>query len=231
MIRATCFIGYATYFFGLVSLKDCFGALVALDVVMLLASTTAFPLTEIYGRRVLIVSPQFMLCLELLIISVLRCVQNRSRESWGIVGLLYVWALIYQLSIGVTGFLLASDIATMRFRVAAQGLITITNPLWGLIMQFTVPHMNSPDAGDLGGKVGFIFLATGLIASAGGSYFSPETKRLSFERLDELYAMDVPPRHFKRTVALLEDERRRSNLSHALLFMLAKEGEVSVEHA
>ncbi|KAL6360863.1 hypothetical protein LRP88_06571 [Fusarium phalaenopsidis] len=231
MIGATFVIGYATYFFELIGIKDYFGASVALYVVMLLASTAAFPLTEIYGRRFLIVGPQFMLCLMLLIIGVLGCVPNRSQASWGIVALLYVWALIYQLSIGATGFVLASEIATMRLRAATQGLITITNSLWGLIMQFTVPYMINPDAGDLGGKVGFIFLATGLIVSAGGWYFFPETKGLSFERLDELYAMNVPPRHFKRTVALLEDERSRSNPSHALRSVLAKEGEVSVEHA
>ncbi|RSL52043.1 hypothetical protein CEP53_008225 [Fusarium sp. AF-6] len=231
MIGATFVIGYATYFLELIGIKDYFGASVALYVVMLLASTAAFPLTEIYGRRFLIVGPQFMLCLMLLIIGILGCVPNRSEASWGIVALLYVWALIYQLSIGATGFVLASEIATMRLRAATQGLITITNSLWGRIMQFTVPYMINPDAGDLGGKVGFIFLATRLIASAGGWYFSPETKGLSFERLDELYAMNLPPRHFKKTVALLEDERNRSEPAHALRSMLAKEGEVSVEHA
>ncbi|RMJ10737.1 hypothetical protein CDV36_009624 [Fusarium kuroshium] len=231
MIGATFVIGYATYFFELIGIKDYFGASVALYVVMLLASTAAFPLTEIYGRRFLIVGPQFMLCLMLLIIGILGCVPNQRKASWGIVALLYVWALIYQLSIGATGFVLASEIATMRLRAATQGLITITNSLWGLIMQFTVPYMINPDAGDLGGKVGFIFLATGLIASAGGWYFFPETKGLSFERLDELYAMNVPPRHFKKTVALLEDERTRSEPANALRSILAKEGEVSVEHA
>jgi hypothetical protein len=64
-------------------------------------------------------------------------------------------------------------------------------------MQFTFPYMVristnapfctsviadthlkiNPDAGDLlGGKVGFIFLGTGLIAAIGGWYLYPETK-------------------------------------------------------
>ncbi|KAG9254735.1 general substrate transporter [Emericellopsis atlantica] len=201
MIGATFVIGYATYFFDLIGIKDYFGASIALYVVMLLASTAAFPLTEIYGRRFLIVGPQFILCFMLLIIGILGCIPNQARASWGIVALLYIWALIYQLSIGATGFVLASEIATMRLRAATQGLITITNSLWGLIMQFTVPYMINPDAGNLGGKVGFIFLGTGLIASVGGWYLFPETKGLSFEKLDELYAMKVPPRHFKRAVS------------------------------
>ncbi|GJN66136.1 hypothetical protein PLICBS_000152 [Purpureocillium lilacinum] len=224
MIGATFVIGYATYFFELIGIKDYFGASIALYVVMLVASCAAFPLTEIYGRRFLIVGPQFVLCFMLLIIGILGCVPNKSRASWGIVGILYVWALIYQLSIGATGFVLASEIATMRLRAATQGLITITNSVWGLIMQFTVPYMINPDAGDLGGKVGFIFLGTGLIASVGGWYLFPETKGLAFEKLDELYAMKVSPRHFKQANELPEV---RSSLAGP---GKAKEEDVNVEH-
>ncbi|KAJ8100196.1 general substrate transporter [Lipomyces tetrasporus] len=232
MIGATFVIGYATYFFQLIGIKNYFGASIALYVVMLLASTAAFPLTEIYGRRFLIVGPQFILCFMLLIIGILGCVPNKARASWGVVALLYIWALIYQLSIGATGFVLASEIATMRLRGATQGLITITNSLWGLIMQFTVPYMINPDAGDLGGKVGFIFLATGLIAGVGGWYLFPETKGLSFEKLDELYAMKVPPRHFKRAVEQHpETESTQAEPAYALRTFLPKEGDVHVEHA
>ncbi|KAK9242151.1 general substrate transporter [Lipomyces tetrasporus] len=232
MIGATFVIGYATYFFQLIGIKNYFGASIALYVVMLLASTAAFPLTEIYGRRFLIVGPQFMLCFMLLLIGILGCVPNKTRASWGVVAMLYIWALIYQLSIGATGFVLASEIATMRLRGATQGLITITNSLWGLIMQFTVPYMINPDAGDLGGKVGFIFLATGLIAGVGGWYLFPETKGLSFEKLDELYAMKVPPRHFKRAVEQHpETESTQAEPAYALRSFLPKEGDVHVEHA
>lgn len=164
---------------------------------MLLASGAAFPLTEIFGRRFLIVGPQFALCFMLLIIGILGCLPDKQSASKAIVAFIYLWALTYQLSIGATGFVLASEIATMRLRGPTQGLITITNACWGLIMQFTVPYMINPDAGNLGGKVGFIFLGTGLIAAIGGYFLFPETKGLSFEKLDELYALGIPPRKFK----------------------------------
>lgn len=227
MIGATFVIGYATYFFELIGISNYFGASIALYVVMLVASMSAFPLTEIYGRRFLIVGPQFILCFMLLIIGILGCVPNKTKASWGIVALLYVWALIYQLSIGATGFVLASEIATMRLRATTQGLITITNSVWGLIMQFTVPYMINPDAGNLGGKVGFIFLATGLIAGIGGWYLFPETKGLSFEKLDELYAMKVPPRHFKKVT---EEAARRSGDLELVDAAKGGEGVVNVEH-
>ncbi|OKP07877.1 Maltose permease MAL31 [Penicillium subrubescens] len=198
MIGATFVIGYATYFLELIGVNDYFNASVALYVVMLLASMAAFPLTEIIGRRTLIVGPQFALCAMLLLIGVMGCIPDRAKASWGIVAFIYVWAIIYQLSIGATGFVLASELATMRLRGATQGLVTISNAVWGLIMQFTIPYMINPDAGNLGGKVGFIFLATGLIAAVGGFFLYPETKGISFEKLDELFALKVKPRHFKQ---------------------------------
>ncbi|KAF4157167.1 hypothetical protein CNMCM6936_005815 [Aspergillus lentulus] len=197
MIGATFVIGYATYFLDLIGVKDYFDASIVLYVVMLLASMTAFPLTEILGRRTMIVIPQFVLCCMLLLIGILGCVPDHGKASWGIIVFIYIWAIIYQLSIGAVGFVLASEISTARLRSTTQGLVTITNAAWGLVMQFTIPYMINPDAGNLGGKVGFIFLGTGLVAAIGGWYLYPETKGISFERMDELYASGTAPRHFR----------------------------------
>ncbi|RHZ63542.1 hypothetical protein CDV55_102822 [Aspergillus turcosus] len=210
MIGATFVIGYATYFLDLIGVKNYFDASVVLYVVMLLATTAAFPLTEIVGRRTMIVWPQFALCFMLLLIGIMGCIPDRTKASWGIVAFIYVWAIIYQLSIGATGFVLASEIATMRLRGATQGLVTISNAVWGLIMQFTIPYMINPDAGNLGGKVGFVFLGTGLIAAIGGFFLYPETKGIPSEKLDELFALKVKPRHFKQmakeTTSITEGE-------------------------
>lgn len=145
MIGATFVIGYATYFLELIGVKDYFDASVVLYIVMLLSSVAAFPLTEILGRRTLIVWPQFALCFMLLVIGIMGCVPDQTKASWVIVVFIYLWAIIFQFSIGATGFVLASEIATMRLRGATQGLITISNAIWGLIMQFTIPYMVSYD--------------------------------------------------------------------------------------
>lgn len=145
LIGATFVIGYATYFLDLIGVVNYFDASVVLYFVMLFSSMAAFPLTEIVGRRTLIVWPQFALCFMLLLIGIMGCVPEKAKASWGIVAFIYLWAIIYQLSIGATGFVLASEIATLRLRAATQGLITIFNATWGLVMQFTIPYMVRPD--------------------------------------------------------------------------------------
>ncbi|KAL4954557.1 general substrate transporter [Aspergillus filifer] len=217
MVGATFVIGYATYFLELIHVKNYFSASVVLYIVMLLSSIAAFPLTEILGRRTLIVWPQFALCFMLLLIGILGCVPDQGKAVWGIIVFIYMWAIIFQPSIGATGFVLASEIATMRLRGATQGLVTISNATWGLIMQFTIPYMINPDAGNLGGKIGFIFLGTGIIAAIGGWYLYPETKGLSSEKLDELYALKCAPRHFNRIQTLslrFNEQEDKGEMSH-----------------
>lgn len=215
VIGASFVIGNATYFLDLIGVKQFFDAAVVLYVVMLLSSAAAFPLSEMIGRRTLIVPSQFVLCFFLLLIGIMGCIPNQTKAGWAIVVFIYLWAIVYQVSIGATGFVLASEVATLRLRAVTQSLVTMSNGVWGLIMQFTIPYMVSftppltvtqvpnnkqinPDAGHLGGKVGFIFFGLGSVAAVLGWWLYPETKGVRFEQLDKLYARGIKPRHFKK---------------------------------
>lgn len=81
----------------------------------------------------------------------------------------------------------------------------------------------NPDAGDLGGKVGFIFLGMGLIVSILGWWLYPETKGVRFEKLDELYAKGVPPRHFKKHVSPDDTDNQIGKKQAQVLVEEAKE--------
>ncbi|KAK3064845.1 hypothetical protein LTS18_003414 [Coniosporium uncinatum] len=77
--------------------------------------------------------------------------------------------------------------------------------------------MINPDAGNFGGKTGFIFTGTGLITAVIGFFLFPETtvsrnnlpkprlriltkqfRGIPFEKLDELYADRLPPCKFRQ---------------------------------
>jgi hypothetical protein len=141
VIGAAFVIGNATYFLDLIGIKEYFDASVVLYIVMLLSSVAAFPLSEMIGRRTLIVPSQFVLCFFLLLIGIMGCMPNQTKAGWAIVVFIYLWAIVYQTSIGATGFVLASEVATLRLRAGTQALVTMSNGVWGLIMQFTIPYM------------------------------------------------------------------------------------------
>lgn len=145
VIGASLIIGNATYFFDLIGVENFFVASIILYVVMLLSSVAAFPLSEVVGRRTMIVPAQFVLCFFLLLVGIMGCIPNQTRAGWAIVVFIYFWAVVYQLSIGATGFVLASEVATLQMRAVTQALVTMSNGVWGLIMQFVIPYMVSFD--------------------------------------------------------------------------------------
>ena len=126
LIGASFVIGNATYFLDLIGVKGFFDAAIVLYITMLLSSAAAFPLSEIVGRRTLIVPSQFILCFFLLLIGIMGCIPDQTKAWWGIVVLIYLWAIVYQVSIGATGFVLASKIATLRLRAVTQALVTMS---------------------------------------------------------------------------------------------------------
>lgn len=141
VIGAAFVIGNATYFLDLIGIQAFFDASVTLYVIMLLSSAAAFPLSEVVGRRTLIVPAKFVLCFFLLLMGIMGCIPDQSKAGWAILVFIYLWAIVYQLSIGATGFVLASEVATLRLRAVTQALVTMSNGVWGLIMQFTIPYM------------------------------------------------------------------------------------------
>ncbi|KAA8906910.1 hypothetical protein TRICI_005048 [Trichomonascus ciferrii] len=205
LIGATFVTGYVTYFLKLINVDNYFLVSLILFIVMLLSTISAYPLVEIVGRRTLIIPAAFMLTVVNLLIGVMGCISNQTAAGWVIIVMIFLWAVIYQVSIGASGFVAASEVATLRLRAATQSLVTVTNAVWGLICQFTVPYMITPDAGNLGGKAGFIFFATSLITSILLFFYLPETKGLSFAVIDELFNRGVSARNFKKEGKKLTD--------------------------
>jgi hypothetical protein len=144
-------------------------------VVMFLSTCAAFFLIEIVGRRTMLVPSMFLLSFILLAMGICGCFTS-SAAKWTIVVMMYLWALVYQVSVGACGFVLASEVATLRLRATTQALVTVMNGIWALIMQFTIPYMINPDAGNLGGKTGFVFFGLGILTSIGAYFLFPETK-------------------------------------------------------
>ena len=92
-----------------------------------------------------------------------------------------------------------AEIPSWRLRSRTQGLANIVLVVVQWLVGFVFPYMFNPDAGNLGGKVGFIFGATTWIGFVGCWFWLPETKDRTVAELDELYAAGVKPRHFHKT--------------------------------
>nr|RBQ90459.1 hypothetical protein FVER53263_13397 [Fusarium verticillioides] len=102
-------------------------------------------------------------------------------------------------ALGTVAWTVVAEIPTWRLRSRTQGLSNVVLCIVQWLIGFVFPYMFNPDAGNLGGKVGFIFGATTLIGFAGCWVWLPETKNRTTAELDDLYAAKVKPRHFHKT--------------------------------
>ena len=87
------------------------------------------------------------------------------------------------MSLGVCGLAQASEIGSLPLRSQTQGLIGFTQTLSGWLIIFTIPYMINPDAGNLGGKAGFVFFGLGVFVTVSLYLWCSETKGLSYNEV------------------------------------------------
>lgn len=149
---------------------------------------------------------------------------------------------MYQLSIGAIGLALASEIPTPRLRAPTLSLVGVTQGISGWVIGFVSPYMINPDQGNLGAKVGFVFLGFGIPLCILIWFFVPETKGLSYDdvrvfpltlshatcmligsQMDYLFNRRVNSRRFQSEIAA----QRTQGTSVGQKAVLGKEAETS----
>lgn len=95
---------------------------------------------------------------------------------------------------------IAAEVSTARLRSKSQSIGFMFSYFYSTVWSVSVPYMFNVDEGNLGGKMGFIFLATAIIALVLLFFELPETKDKTFAEIDALFAQGVPARRFAGTV-------------------------------
>lgn len=78
----------------------------------------------------------------------------------------------------------ASEISSVRLRAMTLSSGFVMNALFGWVFSFVVPYMFNADEGNLGGKIGFVFVGLGLIGILLAWLEIPETRNKSYAQLD-----------------------------------------------
>ncbi|KAH7386037.1 general substrate transporter [Pyrenochaeta sp. MPI-SDFR-AT-0127] len=105
---------------------------------------------------------------------------------------------IASLGVGATWPVLIVELSSVRLRARSSAIGFMTNALAGVVFSISVPYMFNADAGNLGGKIGFIFAALSFLGFGLTWLFLPETKAKSYEELDYLFEMRSSARKFRR---------------------------------
>lgn len=90
-----------------------------------------------------------------------------------------------------------SEIPALHMRARTQGLGNVVLNFMTWLMAFIFPYMFNPDAGNLRGKVGFVFGATTFVGFVGTYFFLPESKGRTPAELEVLFDRGISPRKFQ----------------------------------
>lgn len=93
---------------------------------------------------------------------------------------------------------IAGEISEIRLRAQSLSIGFAFNYFFSTVWNVVVPYMFNSDEGNLGGKMGWIFLATSVISFFIVYFEFPETKDRTYEELDEMFEQNTPARLFSK---------------------------------
>lgn len=92
---------------------------------------------------------------------------------------------------------IAGELFAVHLRAKSMAIGFTFNYFFSTVWNVAIPYLYNTDEASLGGKIGWIFAAMGLIALVITYPKVPETKGRSFEDLDEVFNENVRTREFR----------------------------------
>lgn len=188
-------LGFSTYFFQLAGLDTAksFDIGVGVTACGVFGNICSWFVVNRYGRRDIFNYGMYSLTILLLLIGIMDVVPSGAAK-WVQSSLTVFYAYVYFLTIGAMAFVILGETSSAQLRARTTALATAVQALFGIAMNFAIPYMVNPDAGNLKGKVGFIFGGLGAIGSVGAFFYVPELKGRTFGEIDTMFFNRVPPR-------------------------------------
>ncbi|CAN6655525.1 maltose permease Mal31p [Trichomonascus vanleenenianus] len=196
-------MGYSTYFFELAGMdtSNAFAMSLGLKGASFCGTVLSWFVMSRVGRRRLYVGGEIILTCTLFIIGILDVQRNyasRPGLSWAQAGLLDLFTLVYDMTIGPICYVLISEVSATRLRGKTISVATANKAVFGIIMSVSMPYMMNADHANWRGKAGFFFGGINTLLTIWCFLRIPETKGRTFEELDILFERGVKARDFSK---------------------------------
>ncbi|GAM35494.1 hypothetical protein TCE0_017r03874 [Talaromyces pinophilus] len=207
--------GYGIVFFSTIGITNSFLIQIGLYLVGFPALWANQYTIERFGRRPMLLLSVCALVAVLLIVGGCGVAPTKSLAlDRTIVAMVFVFMIIFNLSLGPAVWVVTSEISTGHNRNKLMASSTATNWFCSWLVTFTFPYLFNNDGANLGARVGFIYAGLMAAAAVWIFVFLPETSGRSLEEIQSLFANHVPARKFKSyviagtfQVADLEEEK------------------------
>lgn len=195
------FFYYGTTIFQAVGLEDSFQTSIILGVVNFASTFVGIYLIERIGRRLCLLIGSACMFVCFLIYSTLGSVHlyidgysddiSNTREPTGNAMIFITCLFIFFFASTWAGgvYCIVSETYPLRIRAKGMSVATAANWLWGFLISFFTPKITN----NIHFFYGYVFTGCLIFSFFYVFFFVRETKGLSLEEVDELYASDIPP--------------------------------------
>lgn len=216
---------YGTSYFTQSGIKNPFVISMITSAVNVLSTIPGLYLVEIWGRRSLLMFGAIgMSVCQLLVASIGTALPNAEAASKCLIAFVCVYIFFFASTWGPCAWVVTGEIFPLKARAKGLSMTTASNWLLNFAIAYATPYMVDPGPGNanLGSKVFFVWGGFCVICCAFVHFFIYETKGLSLEQVDELFARVphawqsrgfVPIVRFQDTQADAGTDARNNSLS------------------
>lgn len=199
------FVGsYGALVYQMLNISDekSFQIAIGAQVLSISGALIAFLLSDWWGRR-----PMYILgCSSLCVLMICMGIAGSFTSTAAVTAAVAFYTLfnfMYNVGVGSTVYALAGELPTTALRSKSLAISISTSNAFNTMWSFVAPLMFNEDAGNLKAKIGFVFGGIMFIFAILAWLYVPETRKRTYEELDELFSNRVPARQFKgyKTVA------------------------------
>lgn len=181
---------YGTTFFKQSGIKNEFTITLATNIVNVGSTIPGIILVEFLGRRSLLLGGAAGMCVSQLIIAIVGAATNSDAANKCMVGFTCIFIAFFAATWGPVAWVITGEIMPLKTRAKSVALSTASNWLFNFAIAYATPYLvdEAPGSAGLKSNVFFIWGGCNFLCFFFAFYFIYETKNLTLEQVDELYA-------------------------------------------
>ncbi|AAW44159.2 maltose porter, putative [Cryptococcus deneoformans JEC21] len=175
----------------------------ALQMVFVMAS---WFLTTYFGRRTLYLWGTGVNTALLIALGVAASCGTSTAASYAQASLGLIISVLFTFAAAPVSWVVIGETSAIRLRPLTTGIGRATYYIVEIPCIFLASYMLNPTGGNLGGKCGYVWGATGLFCFVVAFFCLPEMKGRSYREIDLLFKRHTPARKFATTEIGVEDD-------------------------
>jgi len=163
-------------------------------------------LTSYFGRRPIYLWGSAVNTLLLFCLGVAGSVGRSTAANLAQASLGLIVSVLFTLGPAPASWVIIGETSAIRLRPLTTGIGRASYYIVEIPCIFLASYMLNPTGGNLGGKCGYVWGATGFICLVVAYFGLPEMKGRSYREIDILFKRKVPARQWKKTELSIDDD-------------------------